>query len=73
MREAYPQKLEPEPKKRGHSHSNLTKSVVLRTSTAEEEKPQVVIDPGQLKPSNFAVKDLEKLKQKRYELKTIEV
>ena len=26
-----------------------------------------------MKPPNFAVKDLEKVKQKRYELKTIEV
>jgi hypothetical protein len=31
------------------------------------------LDPTQLKPTDFAIKDLEKLKQKRYELKTIEV
>lgn len=32
-----------------------------------------VLDPTLLKPSSFAIKDLEKLKQKRYEMKTIEV
>lgn len=73
MNEAYPPKAEPEPRKRGHSHNHLSKSVTLKSViSAEEEKPPVILDPAQLKPSNFAVKDLEKIKQKRYELKNIE-
>ena len=66
MKEAYPPKEEPESRKRGHSHNHLSKSVTLRPGTSEEEKVPVIIDPTQLKPSNFAVKDLEKVKKKRY-------
>jgi hypothetical protein len=39
--------------------------------TTEEDKVPVIIDPSQLKPSEFAIKDLEKVKRRNYELKTI--
>ena len=59
-----------------HSHSQkdkLSKSVSLRAATEEKEKEPVVIDPSSLKPSTYALKDLDKVKQKRYEMKTIEL
>ena len=73
MREAYPPAPEPEVRKRGHSHLHLSKSVTLKPVEAEEEKEPVILDPSHLKPTAFAIKDLEKVKQKRYDLKTMEV
>ena len=67
-----PEKMEKE-KSHGHNHDHdherekLVKSVSVRPSTQEEDKETaVILDPSLLKPSSFALKDLEKLRQKRY-------
>ena len=44
----------------------------IRASTEEKEPPPLP-NPSTLKPSTYALKDLDKVKQKRYEMKTIEL
>ena len=66
MNQAYPPKPPPLEHKRGDFHSHLSKSATLRPSTTEEQKIPVIIDPSLLKPSDFAMKDLEKVRKRRY-------